>query len=189
MHKESIWKILSSQIYLYTFLGMFLVKVEACWWIDQPGKEFCSISNGLANVCNRGLRGEEGRNLNLHLKKLTVYTSDSLRLVTVFTKALPWTLFWASRIIPTSAHHISTIRFEIVLSSTFGVPSGMFPCGFPTVRFYTVPIFPMHTVCLPITIRKLKESHTLLNYYVYCSVGYLTSSYQLQFILWHVGRF
>jgi hypothetical protein len=60
------------------------------------------------------------------------------RFITVFTKALHWSLFWARSIQSVTPHPIS-LRSILILSTdlSLGFPSGLFRSGFPIKILYT----------------------------------------------------
>jgi hypothetical protein len=63
--------------------------------------------------------------------------------ITVFTRALHWSLSWARSIQSTSPHS-NSLRSTLVLSThlRFCLPSGLFPSGFPTNVLYAFLFFP-----------------------------------------------
>jgi hypothetical protein len=71
------------------------------------------------------------------------------RFITVFTGALHWSLSWARSIQSILPHPIS-LRSILVLSSylRLGLPSGLFPSGFPTNILYAF-LFSPHACCTP----------------------------------------
>jgi hypothetical protein len=60
----------------------------------------------------------------------------SWRFITVFTRALHWSLFWARWMQSIPPHHFS-LRSVLMLCSHLrqGLPSGVFHSGFPTIFF------------------------------------------------------
>jgi hypothetical protein len=70
------------------------------------------------------------------------------RFTIVLTRVRHWSLPWARWIHSTLSHPIS-LRFIIILSSDLrpGLPSGLFPSGFPTKIMYAFIIYPMHATC------------------------------------------
>jgi hypothetical protein len=65
------------------------------------------------------------------------------KFITVFTRALHWSLFWARSIQSIPSHSIS-------LRSTYlrlGLPSGLFPSGFPTNILYAFRLAPIRATC------------------------------------------
>jgi hypothetical protein len=80
------------------------------------------------------------------------------RLITVFTRALHWSLSWASSIQSIPPHHISP-RSNLILSThlRLGLPSGLFPCGFPTKSY-------MHSFYPALMLHALPISFSFTNY-------------------------
>jgi hypothetical protein len=68
--------------------------------------------------------------------------------ITVFTAAHHWSVYWARCIQFTPSHSVS-LRSILMLSSDLhsGLPSRLFPSGFPTKVLYRVFTFPMHATC------------------------------------------
>jgi hypothetical protein len=66
----------------------------------------------------------------------------------VFTRALHWSLSWASSIQSLPSHPISP-RSILILSThlRLGLPSGLFPSGFPTNILYAFLVSPIRTTC------------------------------------------
>jgi hypothetical protein len=70
------------------------------------------------------------------------------RFVTVFTRALHWSLSWARSIHSVPPHYVS-LRFILILSThlRLGLPGSLFPSGFPTIILYTFPLFALRATC------------------------------------------
>jgi hypothetical protein len=80
------------------------------------------------------------------------------RINTVFTRALHWSLSWASSIQSIPSHPIS--RRSILILSTYlclGLPNGLFLSGFPTYILYACLFSPIHATCL---------AHLILRYLI-----------------------
>ena len=71
------------------------------------------------------------------------------RFITAFTSARHLSLFWVSSI-QSKPPHITSWRPILILSShlRLGLPSGLFPSGFPTKTLYT-PLLSPHTRYMP----------------------------------------
>jgi hypothetical protein len=77
----------------------------------------------------------------------------------VFTRALHWSLSWASSIQSLPSHSIP-LRSILILSTyqRLGIPSGLFPSGFPTNILYVFLVssiratFPVHLILLDLII-------------------------------------
>jgi hypothetical protein len=67
------------------------------------------------------------------------------RFITVFTRALHWSLFWARSIQPLPLYPVSQ-RSILILSThlRLGLPSGLFTSGFPTSILYALLFVPIH---------------------------------------------
>jgi len=61
--------------------------------------------------------------------------------ITTFRRACLWSLSWDRWTQPTPYHPIS------LRSILIGLPSGLFPSGFPTKILHAFLIFPMHAIC------------------------------------------
>jgi hypothetical protein len=74
------------------------------------------------------------------------------RFITVFARALHWSLSWARSIQSIPSHPIS-LRFTLILSTHLhlGLPSGLFPYGLPPISYmhYSSPSFVLYA--LPIS--------------------------------------
>jgi hypothetical protein len=70
------------------------------------------------------------------------------RFITAFTRALHWSLFWAKSIQSPPSHSIS-VRSILILSTylRLGLPSGLFPSGFPTNILYTFLFSSIRVTC------------------------------------------
>ena len=69
--------------------------------------------------------------------------------ITAFTSARHLSLFWASSIQPIPSHPTSWRSILILFSHLrLGLPSGLFPSGFPTKILYT-PLLSPHTCYVP----------------------------------------
>jgi hypothetical protein len=70
------------------------------------------------------------------------------RFVTVFTRALHWSLSWARSIQSIPVHPIS-LRSILILSThlRLGLPSGLFHSGFPTNILYAFVFSPIRATC------------------------------------------
>jgi hypothetical protein len=62
---------------------------------------------------------------------------ETRRFITVFTRALHWSLSWARSIHPIP-FYFSKIHFNIMHPLRLGLPSGLFPFGFPTNIVYAL---------------------------------------------------
>ena len=67
------------------------------------------------------------------------------RLIIKFTRAHHLPLSWAKWIqsVPPSKCHFLKINFNIILHLSLGLPSGLFPLGFPTKILYATLLFPI----------------------------------------------
>jgi hypothetical protein len=70
------------------------------------------------------------------------------RFITVFTRALHWSLFWA-RLMKSKPHHPISLRSILILSTylRLGLPSGLFRSGFPTNILQAFLFSPIHATC------------------------------------------
>jgi hypothetical protein len=71
------------------------------------------------------------------------------RFITVFTRALHWSLS-SARSIQFIPHHPVSLRFILILSThlRLDLPSGLFPSGFPTNILYTcIPLLHIRAIC------------------------------------------
>jgi hypothetical protein len=68
--------------------------------------------------------------------------------ITVFIRALHWSLSWARSIQPTPSHPFY-LRSTLILSIhlRLGLTSGLLPSGFPTNILYAFLFSPIHTTC------------------------------------------
>jgi hypothetical protein len=68
--------------------------------------------------------------------------------ITVFTRAIHWSLLLASSIQSIQFHPV-TLSSILVLSTHLhlGLPSGLFPSGFPTNILYAFLVSPIHATC------------------------------------------
>jgi hypothetical protein len=68
------------------------------------------------------------------------------RFITVFTRSQHWSLSWSIQSIP--AHPIS-LRSILILSThlRLGLPSSLFPSGFPTNILYAFLVYPIRATC------------------------------------------
>lgn len=67
------------------------------------------------------------------------------RSITVFTRALHWTLSWGTWIQSSTLHSISLkIHFNIILLPTLSLPSGLFPSTFSTKTLNAFLFSPMY---------------------------------------------
>jgi hypothetical protein len=73
----------------------------------------------------------------VHLLKNFSTFYGTRRFITVFTRALHWDLSWA-RSIQSIPHYPISLTFILILSThlRLGLPSGLFPYGFPTNILY-----------------------------------------------------
>jgi hypothetical protein len=73
---------------------------------------------------------------------------ETRRFITVFTTALHWFLSWARWTQYTSSHLIS-LRSTLILYSIYalGLPSGLFPSGFPTKILHAFLMSLMRATC------------------------------------------
>jgi hypothetical protein len=78
---------------------------------------------------------------------LTFY--GTRRFITVFTRLRHWSLSWA-RWIQSIPHHPISLRYISILPSHLrpGLPSGLFPSGFPTQNTKCIILRPMHATYL-----------------------------------------
>jgi hypothetical protein len=81
------------------------------------------------------------------------------KLITVLTRALHWSLFWA-RSIQSIPSHLISLRSILILSIhlRLGLPSGLYPSGFPPNTLYAFIVFhiratnPAHLILLDLII-------------------------------------
>jgi hypothetical protein len=66
------------------------------------------------------------------------------RFITVFTRALHWSLCWARSIQSISPHCLSKIHLNIILELCLGLPGGLFLSGFQNQNPIYIPLLPMH---------------------------------------------
>jgi hypothetical protein len=68
--------------------------------------------------------------------------------ITVFSRALHWSISWARWIQPIPPHHIYLIPLLILSSHLLlFLLIGLFPFGFPTKTLYAFLFFPIHATC------------------------------------------
>jgi hypothetical protein len=81
------------------------------------------------------------------LKKFSAFYGTR-RFITVFTRALHWSLSWARSIQFTPSHYIY-LRSILILSThlRLGLPSGLLPSGFPTNILYAFLFSPIRATC------------------------------------------
>jgi hypothetical protein len=92
------------------------------------------------------------------LKKFPAFYGTR-KFITVFTRALHWSLSWASSI-QSIAYHPTYLRSILILSThlSLGLPSSLFPSGSPTLSYkhsFFSPIratFPAHLILLDLII-------------------------------------
>jgi len=111
----------------------------------------CSIKNATANNLRTStwsrilLRKLTGFQL---IKKFPTFYGTR-RFITAVTSARHVSLSWASSIQPITPHPTSW-RSILILSSShlfLGLPSGLFPSGFPTKTLYTLLLSPIRAIC------------------------------------------
>jgi hypothetical protein len=70
------------------------------------------------------------------------------RFITVFTRVLHWPLSWTRSIQSIPSYPIYPRSIFILLTHLcFGLPSGLFPSGFPTNTLYAFLFSPIHATC------------------------------------------
>jgi hypothetical protein len=81
------------------------------------------------------------------LKKFPAFY-ETQKFITVFTRALHWSLFWARSIQSTPSHRIC-LRSILIVSThlRLGLPNDLFPSGFPTNILYAFLFFPICATC------------------------------------------
>jgi hypothetical protein len=79
----------------------------------------------------------------------------------MLTRARHWSLPWARCIQFTSAHPLSPRSIIILFSYLrLGLPSGLFPSGFPTKILYALLISPLPVTWLTYLVKIHKHTHT-----------------------------
>jgi len=105
--------------------------------------------------------------------------------ITVFISARHLSLSWVS-VIQSMLPHTATWRFNLILTShlLLGLPSGLFPSGFPTKTLYTTHYAPIRATCPAhlilldsITRKTLGEENSSLSSSLYSFLhSFVTSS-------------
>ena len=125
-----------------TYVQAISVVMFSTWWWSNGLTEICCtylLAYLLYGVALEKLTGFQP------VKKFPAFHGTQ-RFVTVFTSAGHLSLSWASSIqsIPL---HLTSWRSVLILSShiCLGLPSGLFPSGFPTKTLYTPLLSPVHS--------------------------------------------
>jgi hypothetical protein len=128
-------------IRLYTAIVLFKVLHSAWWWLYIA--ETCSW---FITYLLHGAECEKVTDSQLINKFPAFY--GTRRFISAFTSARHLSLSWASSIQSISLHPTSW-RYVLILSShtCLGLPSGLFPSGFPTKTLYTPLSPPIRATC------------------------------------------
>ena len=118
-------------------------------WSDKPLGYFTYLLTPLCRVLLEKLTG-------LQLVKKFPAFYGTRRFITALTSVRHLSLSWASPIQPTYPHPTSC-RSILILSThlRLGLPSGLFPSGFPTKTLYAPLSSPIRATCLDALISQI----------------------------------
>jgi len=118
-----------------------------CWWKDTDGKiEVRTYLHTYVLMPCSWVLLEKLTGPRL-VKKFPAFYGTR-RFITAFTSARHLSLSWA-RLIQSMPPHPTSWRFILIISSHLhlGLPSGLFPPGFPTKTLYTPVFYPILVTC------------------------------------------